>query len=73
MSKAPGKNRLLTSPPTATVLPVTATELGVYLGFNSCTFWLDRIASTPLTSAMKTVESLAIARDFGCDDVAQDA
>lgn len=57
----------------ATVDPDAAIAVGPDLGvcWNSC--WLDRKASTVLTSATNTVESPAIARDLGWDAVGADA
>lgn len=51
------------------MVPDTATALGVNLGLSSNTRWLDRIASMPSTSAMKTVPSGAAAIERGWDAV----
>ena len=56
---------LLFSAPTATVEPLAATALGVYLGLSSATFWFERKASTTSTSETNTVPSSATAIDLG--------
>lgn len=61
-----------TSHPTATVLPLAAIEEGANFVPSSNTFWLSRIASIPLISAMNTVPSAATARDLGCELVGEE-
>lgn len=62
-----------TSAPIATIAPLAAMTVGVYLGVSSCTRWLERTASMRSASAMNTVESAATAKDFGCAAVENDA
>ena len=66
------REKIVTSPPTATDIPLVATALGLNFGFVSKTFWFDRITSISFTSATKTDESSATATDFGWDAVDKD-